>query len=290
MNTALVTRALNMPVAVDSLETYIREVNSLPLLTETEERQAAEQWHNTKNQEAAYRLVMSHLRFVVSIARDYMGYGLALGDLIQEGNVGLMKAVKRFDPNQGARLSTFAIYWIKAEIHEFILRNWRIVKIATTKAQRKLFFKLRSATSNHLGWLKPDEVKAIAQSFAVDEKTVTQMEARLNAHDLAFDGHPEHEDEEDYTAPAYYLTDHHDLSASLEQGDWDKQSLRHLYHALDTLDARSQAIIQRRWFDDNKATLHELAAEYGVSAERIRQIEASALKKLKMQINQAFEA
>lgn len=290
MNTALATQTIHLPGAIDSLEAYIREVNTAPLLTEAEERLAAEQWHTSQNQEAAYRLVVSHLRFVVRIARDYMGYGLALGDLIQEGNVGLMKAVKRFDPNQGARLSTFAVYWIKAEIHEFVLRNWRIVKIATTKAQRKLFFKLRSAKSNHWGWLKPDEVKAIAESFEVDEKTVTQMEARLSAHDVAFDGHPEQDEEDDYTAPAHYLTDTSDFVGNLEQNDWDKQSLHHLHEAINTLDPRSHHIIQRRWFDEEKATLHELAAEYGVSAERIRQIETNALKKLKTHISSAFAA
>jgi RNA polymerase sigma-32 factor len=227
--------------------------------------------------------VMSHLRFVAHIARGYMGYGLPLGDLIQEGNIGLMKAVKRFDPNYGVRLVSFAVHWIRAEIHEFILRNWRIVKIATTKAQRKLFFKLRGA-KKRLGWLNHDEVNTVARELGVTPDNVLEMESRLSGHDVSFDpGLDADSDEEpDSYAPSAYLRDEQaDPAQALERDDWEAQTTSQLGAALAQLDPRSRAIVQRRWLSDDKPTLHDLAAEYQVSAERIRQLETNAMKKLR---------
>ncbi len=267
-----------------NLEGYMATVSSFPVLSEDEERELAERLYYDGDVDAARRLVLSHLRFVVHIARTYRGYGLPLGDLVQEGNVGLMKAVKRFNPEVGVRLVSFAVHWIRAEIHEFILRNWRIVKVATTKAQRKLFFNLRSA-KKRLSWLTNEEVDAVARDLSVEPAVVREMEGRLSAQDAAFDGGPD--DEEGY-APVHYLEDQrYDPAALHEQDDWNEKSIAGLVGALDTLDERSRDIVQSRWLTESKATLHELAAKYNVSAERIRQLEASALKKLRVRMSEA---
>ncbi len=267
-----------------NLEGYMATVSSFPVLSEDEERELAERLYYDGDVDAARRLVLSHLRFVVHIARTYRGYGLPLGDLVQEGNVGLMKAVKRFNPEVGVRLVSFAVHWIRAEIHEFILRNWRIVKVATTKAQRKLFFNLRSA-KKRLSWLTNEEVDAVARDLSVEPAVVREMEGRLSAQDAAFDGGPD--DEEGY-APVHYLEDQrYDPAALHEQDDWNEKSIAGLVGALDSLDERSRDIVQSRWLTESKATLHELAAKYNVSAERIRQLEASALKKLRVRMSEA---
>jgi RNA polymerase sigma-32 factor len=225
--------------------------------------------------------VVSHLRFVVHIARGYLGYGLPMSDLIQEGNVGLMKAVKRFDPDVGVRLVTFAVHWIRAEIHEYVLRNWRLVKVATTKAQRKLFFNLRRMKRN-LGWLSDTETKAIARDLGVEPREVTEMERRLSARDMSFDPAPDTSDDDESYSPSLYLTAAGaDPSTLVEESEWEDASATRLSEALETLDERSRNILQRRWMTDDKATLHELADEYQVSAERIRQIEANAIRKLR---------
>lgn len=268
-----------------NLNAYIQAVNGFAVLSVEEERDLAERLYYEQDLDAAQRLVMSHLRFVVHIAKSYSGYGLAEADLIQEGNVGLMKAVKRFNPEKGVRLVSFAVHWIKAEIHEFVLRNWRIVKVATTKAQRKLFFNLRSA-KKQLAWLSNDEAKAIAEDLNVDVKHVHEMEGRLTAHDAAFDASASDDDESAYQAPAYYLEDQRfDPARQLEAENYEETSVRGLNVALDKLDDRSRDILQRRWLDENKATLHELAAEYSVSAERIRQLEKAAMKKVKASLS-----
>ncbi len=267
-----------------NLEGYMATVSRFPVLSEDEERELAERLYYDGDVDAARRLVLSHLRFVVHIARTYRGYGLPLGDLVQEGNVGLMKAVKRFNPEVGVRLVSFAVHWIRAEIHEFILRNWRIVKVATTKAQRKLFFNLRSA-KKRLSWLTNEEVDAVARDLSVEPAVVREMEGRLSAQDAAFDGGPD--DEEGY-APVHYLEDQrYDPAALHEQDDWNEKSIAGLVGALDSLDERSRDIVQSRWLTESKATLHELAAKYNVSAERIRQLEASALKKLRVRMSEA---
>ncbi|WP_192035479.1 RNA polymerase sigma factor RpoH [Halomonas sp. YLGW01] len=273
------------------LNGYIQAVNGIAVLTADEERELAFRLHDENDLEAARRLVMSHLRFVVHIARSYSGYGLPQADLIQEGNVGLMKAVKRFDPHQGVRLVSFAVHWIKAEIHEFVLRNWRIVKIATTKAQRKLFFNLRSA-KKRLAWLNNDEVEAIAQDLDVKPQVVRDMEGRLSAYDAGFDASPSDDDESSsYQAPANFLDDgRYDPATQLENSDWEEDSTRRLRAALGELDERSQDILTRRWLNEPKATLHDLADVYGVSAERIRQLEKNAMKKIKQQIGDALVA
>jgi len=264
-----------------NVDAYVQTVSAIPILTAEEERELAERLHYQSDLEAARQLVMSHLRFVVHIARSYSGYGLPLGDLIQEGNVGLMKAVKRFDPTMGVRLVSFAVHWIKAEMHEFILRNWRIVKIATTKAQRKLFFNLRSQKKK-LGWLTNEEVDAVAEDLGVDAKVVRQMEGRLASADTAFDA-PVSEDEDSvYLSPSAYLEDHSaDPALQLEEANWEEDSQRRLLSAMNDLDDRSRDILARRWLAEEKATLHELAAEYQVSAERIRQLEKNAMKKIR---------
>ena len=265
-----------------NLDAYMQTVTAIPVLTVEEERALAERLHFDGDVEAARQLVMSHLRFVVHVAKSYSGYGLPLGDLIQEGNVGLMKAVKRFDPTMGVRLVSFAVHWVKAEMHEFILRNWRIVKVATTKAQRKLFFNLRSKKKS-LGWLNNDEAKAIADDLGVEEKTVRQMEGRMASVDTAFDAPEGADDEQAPWAPAHYLEDKSaDPSQQLEDANWEADSQRRLMTAMSQLDDRSKDILARRWLNDNKATLHELADEYGVSAERIRQLEKNAMKKIKV--------
>lgn len=273
------------------LNGYIQAVNRIPVLTVDEERELAVRLHQDNDIESARRLVMSHLRFVVHIARSYSGYGLPQADLIQEGNVGLMKAVKRFDPAQGVRLVSFAVHWIKAEIHEFVLRNWRIVKVATTKAQRKLFFNLRSA-KKRLSWLDNNEVDAIAKDLDVKPEVVREMEGRLSAFDAGFDPAPGSEDDEQsYQSPSQYLEDQRaDPAASLEERDWQDSASRQLREALSRLDDRSRDILQRRWLAEHKATLHELAETYGVSAERIRQLEKNAMKKLKQAMGDSMEA
>jgi RNA polymerase sigma-32 factor len=277
------TNALNLPLPTGSLEAYIGAVQRIPMLSEEDERELALRFRNGADLDAAKQLVMSHLRFVVRVARGYLGYGLPHGDLIQEGNIGLMKAVKRFDPAVGVRLVSFAVHWIRAEIHEFILRNWRIVKVATTKAQRKLFFNLRSA-KQRLGWMNAQEVESVAKDLGVDAKTVLLMEERMNAHDQAFDMSLE-DGEEDYS-PASYLADtRFEPTEQLEAAEEASDGAEQLAHALSSLDARSRDIIASRWLTEPKQTLHELAGKYSVSAERIRQIEAQAFNTLKRSMN-----
>jgi RNA polymerase sigma-32 factor len=263
-----------------NLNAYVQAVSAFSILSVEEEQELARDLHHNGNLDAARKLVMAHLRFVVHIARSYNGYGLPLGDLVQEGNVGLMKAVKRFDPDKGVRLVSFAVHWIKAEIHEFILRNWRIVKIATTKAQRKLFFNLRGA-KKRLAWLSNDEAHAVAADLGVDVKQVREMEGRLASYDAGFDA-GEDDDDESYVAPAHYLEDNrYDPAMRLEESNWEESNVNSLEKAMGQLDDRSRMILQRRWLNDDKATLHDLAAEYGVSAERIRQLEKNAMNKVK---------
>ncbi|MBH3343645.1 RNA polymerase sigma factor RpoH [Pseudomonas parafulva] len=264
-----------------NLESYVHTVNSIPLLTVEQERDLAERLYYEQDLEAARQMVMAHLRFVVHIARSYAGYGLAQADLIQEGNVGLMKAVKRFNPEMGVRLVSFAVHWIKAEIHEFILRNWRIVKVATTKAQRKLFFNLRSQ-KKRLAWLNSDEVHRVAESLGVEPREVREMESRLSGHDMAFDPAAEADDDSAFQSPAHYLEDHrYDPAVQLEDADWSDNSTSNLHEALQGLDDRSRDILYQRWLAEEKATLHELAEKYSVSAERIRQLEKNAMNKVK---------
>jgi RNA polymerase sigma-32 factor len=272
----------HLPVPVDSLDSYIQAVNRVPMLSGEEEQELAQRLRLHNDLEAAQRLIVAHLRFVVHVARSYVGYGLPLGDLVQEGNVGLMKAVKRFDPAHGVRLVSFAVHWIRAEIHEFVLRNWRIVKVATTKAQRKLFFKLRGA-KKRLGWLNGEEIDTVARELGVSADTVLEMESRLSGHDVSFDPAPEADDDqrEAYTPAAYLRDERADPAEALERDDWEEQATTRLGEALERLDPRSRAIVQRRWLDDDKPTLHELAAEYKISAERIRQLENNAMKKLR---------
>ncbi|WP_122269666.1 RNA polymerase sigma factor RpoH [Pseudomonas savastanoi] len=267
-----------------NLEAYVHTVNSIPLLTPEQERELAESLYYEQDLDAARQMVLAHLRFVVHIARSYSGYGLAQADLIQEGNVGLMKAVKRFNPEMGVRLVSFAVHWIKAEIHEFILRNWRIVKVATTKAQRKLFFNLRSQ-KKRLAWLNNDEVHRVAESLGVEPREVREMESRLTGHDMAFDPAAEADDDSAFQSPANYLEDHrYDPARQLEDSDWTDNSTANLHQALDVLDERSRDILYQRWLAEEKATLHDLAQKYNVSAERIRQLEKSAMNKLKASI------
>jgi RNA polymerase sigma-32 factor len=279
MSTALMPVNSSLPVVSHDLESYFREINSIPVLSTEEEQELSDRLQKFGDIEAAQKLILSNLRFVVKIARGYSGYGLPLADLVQEGNIGLMKAVKRFDSSHGVRLVSFAVHWIRAEIHEFIIRNWRIVKIATTKPQRKLFFKLRSS-KKRLGWFNHDEVQAVAKDLGVKPETVLEMEARLNNYDVAFDA-PVDDDDDNAVAPATYLTTHMDPATSLEEGDWQETQLDSLTATLETLDDRSRDILQQRWLNDNKATLHELADKYQVSAERIRQLENNAIKKLR---------
>ncbi|WP_232831094.1 RNA polymerase sigma factor RpoH [Peristeroidobacter agariperforans] len=266
---------------VGSLDSYIDRVSRIPVLSREEELDLARRLRDNEDLDAARQLVLSHLRFVVHIARGYSGYGLPVGDLIQEGNVGLMKAVKRFDPDVGVRLVSFAVHWIRAEIHEYVLRNWRLVKIATTKAQRKLFFNLRKFKKN-LGWLTDVETKAIARDLGVTTAEVTDMEQRLSSRDLSFDPAPDADEEDGAYSPSAYLQHPEaDPSVAVEREQWDEDTAERLSQALETLDDRSQHILRSRWMQDEKSTLHELADKYGVSAERIRQIEANAIKKLR---------
>ncbi len=266
-----------------SMESYISAAFQLPMLSQQEEHDLAVRWRKNKDLEAARQLVMSHLRFVVRIARQYAGYGLPQPDLIQEGTVGLMKAVRRFDPEVGVRLASFAVHWIKAEIHEFILRNWRIVKIATTKAQRKLFFNLRSS-KKRLGWFSEEEIQDVAKDLGVKPEEVRSMEARLNNYDMAFDA-GESDSDDEHVAPVSYLPDMRmEPERIIEAEDTERDEHERLYAAMEELDERSQDILRRRWLSGKKATLHELADEYGVSAERIRQIEKAAMNKLQEKI------
>jgi len=277
---------LQFAVPSDSLESYLSAARNIPILSAEEERDLAVQLQEHGDLEAAQKLVLSHLRFVAHVARSYTGYGLALADLVQEGNIGLMKAVKRFDPTVGVRLISFAVYWIRAEIHEYILRNWRIVKIATTKAQRKLFFNLRSKKKK-LGWFNDEEVNSVAEDLGVKRTDVLEMEKRLSGLDIGFDG-PDDNDENISPAPANYLEDNSLEPAQLiEQSNYAENQETRLYSALKDLDERSRDILQQRWLSDNKATLHELAARYSVSAERIRQLESNAIKKLRNVIGEA---
>lgn len=288
MNTALVIKSMTLPTPIDSVDSYIRAVNGIPLLSAEEERALALRLFQHNDLQAARQLIVAHLRFVVHIARSYLGYGLPLGDLIQEGNIGLMKAVKRFDPEHGVRLVSFAVHWIRAEIHEFILRNWRIVKIATTKAQRKLFFNLRSS-KKRLGWFSKEEAAAVAKDLGVNTDIVLEMESRLSGQDISFDPvpHGESSGDCDSIAPVTYVEESAaDPADVLEQQDWEEQTNTLLAEAMNRLDPRSRDILQRRWLDDEKPTLHELAAEYNISAERIRQLEGNALRKLRASMPQ----
>ena len=267
-----------------NLAAYVQAVSTIPVLSVERERELAEDLYLNNNLQAARELVMSHLRFVVHIARSYSGYGLAEADLIQEGNVGLMKAVKRFNPEKGVRLVSFAVHWIKAEMHEFILRNWRIVKVATTKAQRKLFFNLRGAKKS-LAWLSADEAQAVADDLGVGVREVQRMEGRLSNRDLSYDLPRDNDDDDAWQAPQYYLEDHSaDPAEAVEASDWRQSSQSQLHEALAELDERSRDILAQRWLAEEKATLHDLAARYSVSAERIRQLEQNAMKKLRAAI------
>ncbi len=283
MTTAIALRNHDLMLTgpVGSLDAYIQAVSGVPVLSKEDEQELARDYIANENIDAARELVMAHLRFVVHIAKGYSGYGLPIGDLIQEGNVGLMKAVKRFDPDVGVRLVSFAVHWIRAEIHEFVLRNWRVVKVATTKAQRKLFFNLRKAKKN-LSWLSHEETEAVAKDLGVSAREVTEMEKRLSARDATFDLGPS-DDEERVFAPAAFLkTEDADPADLVESADWQKDASERLSAALIDLDDRSRDILQQRWLSERKTTLHDLADRYGVSAERIRQIENAAIKKLKV--------
>ncbi|HEX9772660.1 MAG TPA: RNA polymerase sigma factor RpoH [Steroidobacteraceae bacterium] len=266
---------------IGSFDAYVDAISRIPVLSREDEHALAKRLKDDDDLDAARQLVLSHLRFVVHIARGYGGYGLPLGDLVQEGNIGLMKAVKRFDPAVGVRLVSFAVHWIRAEIHEYVLRNWRLVKIATTKAQRKLFFNLRKY-KRHLGWLSGEETRNVARELGVSVEEVTEMERRLSSRDLSYDPAPDHDDEEESYAPSAYLpAPDSDPAVAVERAEWDDDTSERVAVAMASLDARSQAILRARWMSESKATLHELADQYGVSAERIRQIEANAIKKLR---------
>ena len=282
--TALVPRnpsELVLAGPVGSFDAYIDAISRIPVLTREEEVSLATRLRADNDLDAARQLVLSHLRFVVHIARGYAGYGLPVGDLVQEGNVGLMKAVRRFDPTVGVRLVSFAVHWIRAEIHEYVLRNWRLVKVATTKAQRKLFFNLRKYKRS-LGWLTADETRAVARDLGVSTEEVTEMERRLASRDLSFDPAPDADEEEESYSPASYLpAPDADPAIAVERAEWDDDTSSKVAEALDKLDARSQAILKSRWMTEQKATLHELADQFGISAERVRQIEANAIKKLR---------
>jgi len=279
------SKTMMLALPTGDLDAYRQAVNSIPLLSVVEEQELARRYREHDDLDAAWQLVMAHLRFVVRVARGYAGYGLPHGDLIQEGNIGLMKAVKRFDPSRGVRLVSFAVHWIRAEMVEFILRNWRIVKVATTKAQRKLFFNLRSA-KKRLGWLNPEEVDAVAEDLGVSADSVLEMERRLSAHDPAFDGLNEPDDENRLSpCPAAYLQDmRFDPATQVEAAESAHRNDVDLRRALEKLDERSRSIVSERWLADEKATLQELAARYQVSAERIRQIEKAAILKLRTAI------
>ena len=282
VSNSLPVPALNALTPLGSLDAYIGAVHKIPVLSAEDEQHLARRFRDDEDLDAARELVHSHLRFVVHVARGYNGYGLPLGDLIQEGNIGLMKAVKRFDPEQGVRLVSFAVHWIRAEMHEFILRNWRIVKVATTKAQRKLFFNLRKS-KKRLGWMNDAEVTAVAADLNVSKREVLEMESRLSGRDIGFDAPADEDDDRAPPSPAAYLrADAEDPSQMYEREDEEDSQLSLLHEGLAKLDERSRDIVARRWLgNENKVTLQELADEYGVSAERIRQIEANALKKMR---------
>lgn len=284
MKSSLTTLEMSLPIG--SLEAYMHRVNQIPFLTEEEEKELTQKFYQDQDLEAARRLIMSHLRFVVSVARKYVGYGLPQADLIQEGNIGLMKAVKRFDPSMGVRLVSFAVHWIKAEIHEFILKNWKIVKVATTKTQRKLFFNLRKALSQHVGWVSSDKAQEISKQLNVSEKDVFLMETRLNSYDESMDSphyvHDEGRFESQHTQ--------NNPALCLEKEEWNKNLNFHLQQALETLDARSYDIVHRRWLSskEDKPTLADLAGEYGISLERVRQVEKAAMNKIKQSVIQCI--
>jgi RNA polymerase sigma-32 factor len=282
MSTALAIRNQELMLAgpVGSLDAYIQAVGSVPVLSKEDEQALAIRFREDNDLDAARELVLAHLRFVVHIAKGYTGYGLPLSDLIQEGNVGLMKAVKRFDPDYDVRLVSFAVHWIRAEIHEFVLRNWRIVKVATTKAQRKLFFNLRKAKKN-LAWLTYDETRAVADDLGVSPEEVTEMEKRLHARDAIFDPAPDADDEHSFTPAAYLPSPDADPATLVETADFNNDAAERMAAALETLDDRSRHIIESRWLSEDKRTLHDLADEYGISAERVRQVEANAIKKMR---------
>jgi RNA polymerase sigma-32 factor len=283
MSTELVNTGNTLPVLLgtSNLDAYIRAARSVPILSLEEEQSLATDLQKTGNLASAQKLILPHLRFVIKVANNYSGYGLSVADLIQEGNIGLMKAVKRFRPEVGVRLVSFAVHWIKAEIHEFILKNWRIVKIATTKAQRKLFFKLRSQKTR-LGWFKAEEIEHVAETLGVTRENVMEMENRLNNQDVGFSMNSEDDDDSAYLAPENTLVSSTPSpELTLEASDSEQQNHRQLSQALEQLDDRSKMIVTRRWLNDSKATLHELADEYGISAERIRQIEKNAFKSIK---------
>jgi RNA polymerase sigma-32 factor len=278
---ALHNSSLGLSGPVGSLEAYISQVSAIPMLDRDEELALARRFHDHQDLDAARELVVSHLRFVVHIARGYMGYGLPVGDLIQEGNVGLMKAVKRFDPDMGVRLVSFAVHWIRAEIHEFVIRNWRLVRVATTKAQRKLFFNLRRMKKN-LAWLSDEETRAVAGELGVEPREVREMERRLSARDLSFDPAPDTGDEESTASPSLYLPSAEaDPASIVEQDEWEGAQSGSLATALESLDERSRTVIRARWLAEDKKTLQDLADQYGISAERIRQIESAAIQKLR---------
>jgi len=282
MTTALATSNHDIALAgpVGSLDAYIQAVGVIPVLSKEDEQALATQFRDEEDLDAARELVMAHLRFVVHIAKGYTGYGLPLNDLIQEGNVGLMKAVKRFDPTYDVRLVSFAVHWIRAEIHEFVLKNWRIVKVATTKAQRKLFFNLRKKKKT-LAWLSAAETKAVADDLGVSAKEVTEMEKRLHSRDAIFDPTPDLDDERNFTPAAYLPAPDSDPAKQVETHDFNHDASTRMRAALNILDDRSRRILEERWLTEDKMTLHELAAEYGISAERIRQLEVNAIKKLR---------
>ncbi len=283
MTTAIALRnnKLELAAPVGNLGAYIQAVGSIPVLSREDEQALAHRFHDEEDLSAARDLVMAHLRFVVHIAKGYTGYGLPLNDLIQEGNVGLMKAVKRFDPEFGVRMVSFAVHWIRAEIHEYVLRNWRIVKVATTKAQRKLFFNLRKSKKS-LAWLSHAETQAVAKDLGVSPAEVTEMERRLSSRDAVFDPGPDSSDDDyNFTPAAYLPSANADPAVLVEKSDWNNDASSRMKRAMITLDDRSRDILQSRWLTENKQTLHQLADRYGVSAERIRQIEANAIKKLR---------
>ena len=283
MSTELSTMALSVPQG-GGLDGYIQSVNRIPMLSAEKEKDLATRLYEEGDLDAARELIMSHLRFVVHVARSYSGYGLPQADLIQEGNIGLMKAVKRFNPSVGVRLVSFAVHWIKAEIHEYVLRNWRVVKVATTKAQRKLFFNLRKM-KKRLGWFSQKEVETVAEELGVSTKEVLEMEARMSAHDQAFELSSDDDDSKEGStySPAMYLEDKRsDLAAEVEAEDYESHNQQKLLTAMGELDERSQDIVQSRWLSEDKTTLHDLAAKYEVSAERVRQLEQNAMKKLRV--------
>ena len=272
---------MNLMTPGSNLASFITTANSVPMLTAEEEHALAVDLRENGNLDAARRLILPHLRFVIHVARGYAGYGLQQADLIQEGNIGLMKAVKRFDPSVGVRLVSFAVHWIRAEMHEYILRNWRIVKVATTKAQRKLFFNLRKSKTR-LGWFSHEEVQTVAEALGVKPETVLEMESRLSGRDVGFDGYQDDDDDSFAFAPAAYLEDvSQEPARVVEAADWSSHNEERLTQALSTLDERSQDILASRWLADKKATLHELADKYDISAERIRQLEKAAMQKLR---------